>query len=295
MISRTHAVAAWRLMRPAQWPILSAQLLVGMALAAPPSGPAQARWFADLDGRDLGLVWFTWVVLLNGGTLAFNSAWDRDTGPVAYLTKPPPPPPHLAAAAVGIMSAGAVLGGLLVSPALGILLGACTLLSVLYSHPATRWKSRPGLDLLVNGAGYGCGTTLAGLMASGGPTTLAGWWFTAGFGLLFGSFYPLTQIYQCAADRQRGDRTLTTALGPRRALVLAIILSILAAGAFWQASPSGAWPASLVLWAGHLGWWWSRAKTWSDAAHEKAMYRALGLWALMDAVLAASWLLRPSG
>ena len=42
----------------------------------------------------LGLV--LWVVCLNGGTLALNSAFDRDEGDIAYLRRPPLPPRHLA-------------------------------------------------------------------------------------------------------------------------------------------------------------------------------------------------------
>lgn len=37
---------------------------------------------------------------------------------------------------------------------------------------------------------------------------LAGWFLIVGFGLLFGSFYPLTQIYQLDSDQERGDLTL---------------------------------------------------------------------------------------
>ena len=50
-----------------------------------------------------------WVVCLNGGTLALNSAFDRDEGDVAYLKRPPPPPRHLAAFSLGLMGAGQLL------------------------------------------------------------------------------------------------------------------------------------------------------------------------------------------
>ena len=51
------------------------------------------------DGRRLGpalLGLALWVVCLNGGTLALNSAFDRDEGDIAYLRRPPPPPRYLA-------------------------------------------------------------------------------------------------------------------------------------------------------------------------------------------------------
>ncbi len=80
--------------------------------------------------------------MLNGGTLAFNSAYDRDTGPVAYLRNPPPPPAWLAAFGLAAMIGGALLGGLSSGSASALIALVCVLLSVLYSHPAVR--SRPG-------------------------------------------------------------------------------------------------------------------------------------------------------
>src|SRR2546427_5129694 len=38
-----------------------------------------------------------WVILLNGGTLAINSVFDRDEGDIGYLNAPPPLPRHLLA------------------------------------------------------------------------------------------------------------------------------------------------------------------------------------------------------
>jgi len=290
--------AALRLTRPAQWPILTAQLTVGMLLAAPVLGSDWSAWSAQLSWLRLGTAWLAWVVLLNGGTLAFNSAYDKDTGPVAYLACPPPPPAWLARAALGAMMLGSGLGLALVAPQFGLVVGCCTVLSVLYSHPATRWKSRPGLDLVVNVVGYGAGTTLAGLSAvRGGWPTESGWWFAVGFGLLFGSFYPLTQIYQTRADRQRGDRTLTTALGIRPSLVVALGLGLAASAALLQgchAEGRLGWPGVLVgvmvLWCGHLVWWLAQAGHWTDQDHERGMYRALGLWATVDIALAVVWL-----
>lgn len=291
-------VAALRLTRPAQWPILTAQLMISMLLAAPVVGAAWSPWLAGLSGVTLAAAWLGWVVLLNGGTLAFNSAYDRDTGPVAYLAQPPEPPTGLAQAALAGMACGALLTTFLVGPFFGALTFFCLVLSVLYSHPRTRWKSVPGLDLLVNMVGYGAGTTLAGILAIKGelPST-SGWWFTAGFGLLFGSFYPLTQIYQTTADRARGDRTLTTALGIRPSLGLALVLAAGAGTALLlgchtdaRSSWAGWLILVMVLWSGHLVWWWVRAKRWDDARHERAMYHALGLWAIVDAAVAVVWL-----
>ncbi len=296
MSRRTELQAAWALMRPAQWPILTAQLAVGVVLAAGPDGPYGHH------GLILAAAWLSWVVLLNGGTLAFNSFYDRDTGPVAYLSHPPPPPPWLGRAAVGWMLAGAVLGAVTVSAAFGTLTGGCVALSWLYSHPAARWKSRPGLDLMVNILGYGAGTTAAGILVGLAATPLPPAydqplaWITAGFGLLFGSFYPLTQIYQHGDDMRRGDRTLATALGVVRSLDLALVLGAAAGAAMLRGLAchgGGMAPAALplALWLGHLVW---LRMTWhrrGEREWEKAMYRGLALWALIDAGLVTAWLM----
>ena len=177
---------ALRLTRPRQWPILTAQFLVGVLLAQP-AGAAPSGLAAPEALAVTAAAWLAWVVLLNGGTLAYNSAWDRDDGPVAYLAAPPPPPPGLAHGALAAMAAGAVLGAVAVGPAFGLVTAACMALSVLYSHPGPRLKSRPGLDLAVNMAGYGAGTTVAGLLAgraaAGAAPGPGDAWLAAGFAL----------------------------------------------------------------------------------------------------------------
>lgn len=281
--------AAVRLTRPRQWPILSAQLAVGVLVARNPALDPDPPRLAVLAAA-----WLAWVVLLNGGTLAYNSAFDRDTGPVAYLRRPPTPPAGLAGWSLALMAAGAMLGFAAVGPLFGGVVLGCLFLSVLYSHPAVRWKSRPGFDLLVNMVGYGAGTTVAGMAAG----RAAGWtggdggvWYAVGFALLFGSLYPLTQIYQREDDLSRGDRTLATALGVRPSLALALLLGCLAAALLCLApAPGAVWclwalAASLAAWLLHLGIWWLRAPEWPVECHERGMYHALVLWGLVDAML----------
>ncbi len=274
---------------------LAVGALAGRALAASPAAPAAAEAGAA-EPLPLAAAWLAWVVLLNGGTLAYNSAFDRDTRDIAYLRRPPPPPPGLAGRALALMLAGVAVAAA-VSPALAALTAGCVALSVLYSHPRARLKGVPGLDLAVNALGYGAGTTLAGLLAGatawgGDAPGRAGWLATAGFGLLFGSLYPLTQLYQIADDRARGDRTLATALGPRRSLALALVLGgaaapcLLAATARWSTPSAAAWPAvALAAWLLHLVVWLVRAPRLDAPAHERGMYRALALWAAVDLAL----------
>ncbi|MDO9170944.1 MAG: UbiA family prenyltransferase [bacterium] len=290
-------------LRPRQWPILTAQLAVGL-LAAPALHDAivprralpEPAAAATLQTDVLLWAWLAWVLCLNGGTLAFNSAHDRDVDDVAYLRAPPPPPPRLAAFALLLMAAGLV-PALLVSPRFAAVTAACVLLSVAYSHPATRWKGVPGLDLAVNAVGYGAGTTLAGLLAgraaAGRPDAWPdgpGWLLTGGFALLFGSFYPMTQLYQIAADSARGDRTLATALGATRSLDLALVLSVgaaalLLAGADPRTVPRLILVLTLAMWCLAAAAWRQRAPRLTPHQHEARMYAALALWALIDAAV----------
>ncbi len=290
-------------LRPRQWPILTAQLAVGLLAApalldtiVPHRAPPEPAAAATLQADVLLWAWLAWVLCLNGGTLAFNSAHDRDVDDVAYLRAPPPPPPRLAAFALLLMAAGLV-PALLVSPRFAAVTAACVLLSVAYSHPATRWKGVPGLDLAVNAVGYGAGTTLAGLLAgraaAGRPDAWhdgPGWLLTGGFALLFGSFYPMTQLYQIDADRARGDRTLATALGATRSLELALLLAVgaavpLLAGADPRTVPRLLLGLTLALWFLAAAAWRRRARRLAPHRHESRMYTALALWALIDAAI----------
>jgi hypothetical protein len=281
--------------RPRQWPILTAQLAVGFLLAQP-SGTDLAGLAAPGAVAVAAGAWLAWVVLLNGGTLAYNSAWDRDTDAVAFLRQPPPPPPRLAAWALAVMAGGVAVGWAAVGAVFGILVAVCVALSVLYSHPGARWKSRPGLDLVVNMAGYGAGTTWAGLLAGRAATGAAAGadepWLIAGFGLLFGSLYPTTQIYQIREDRTRGDATLTTALGIRPALGLALVLGAAGTGSLLAAAGDGAGRGLTAVaglaWLVHLAVWLVGAERWDAAEHERGMYRALLLWAVVDAAVVAA-------
>ena len=73
-------------LRPAEWPVVAAHTAVGYLLAVGLSGVLAGE---HLGSALLGLV--LWVVFLNGGTLALNSAFDRDEGDIAYLRRPPAP------------------------------------------------------------------------------------------------------------------------------------------------------------------------------------------------------------
>src|SRR6185295_3079308 len=116
-------------LRPAEWPIMAAHTAVGYLLAVGLGGAARGERLAPaLAG--LGL----WVVCLNGGTLALNSAFDRDEGDIAYLRRPPPPPRYLAAFSLGLLVVGQILAFALAEP-FPMLYAICFVLSLAYSVP----------------------------------------------------------------------------------------------------------------------------------------------------------------
>lgn len=273
-------------LRPAEWPIMAGHSALGWWLA---SGTLA------LDG-DAWRGLAAWVICLNGGTLALNSAFDRDTGDVAYLRQPPPPPKGLAAASVALMLAGLALTWSL-PPLYRWLYVACVAMSVAYSVPPLRLKAVGGADWIINMLGFGTLSPLAGWAITGRPlepwATMTLWAFCP----LFAALYPLTQLYQIDEDRARGDRTLVIRLGVRRSLAIAVACTGLAFGMLVGAGVAAGWglQADALRWTAlgiaMLGWiavlfpWYQGGHGWSSAEHQRGMYHALAAWALTDAAV----------
>jgi 4-hydroxybenzoate polyprenyltransferase len=283
-------------LRPAEWPIMAAHTALGYFLAV---GVAGALRGEQLGPAAFGLL--LWVVLLNGGTLAINSAFDRDEGDIGYLKAPPPPPRYLAHVSFLMMAAGQLLA-LRLPRGYAVAYGACFVMSLLYSVPPVRLKAVAGLDWIINMVGFGTLTPYAGYAATGRPLTSAHALALLAFLPLFASLYPLTQLYQFEEDRRRGDRTLALILGMRRSLQVAIAAAVLAvlllvwSGvlAGWGASRDGAlrW-AGVALAAGAWGWvllrWLRDHEGMTPAQHQAGMYSALGAWAVTDLVVILAW------
>lgn len=147
------------------------------------------------------------------GANAFNSAIDRDTGPIGGLARPPAVPRGLAAASTSLQATGFVLAPLVSWP-FALAYGALWAIFTAYSHPRTRWKRWPWVSTaaIVGGQG-GLGFALGWFAADGAPADAA-----SGWGLLVvcagvAALYPLTQLYQLDADAARADRTLAAVLG----------------------------------------------------------------------------------
>lgn len=268
-------------LRPLEWPIMSAHFLLGTLLAT--------GW--ALSARPTLLGWFIFVALMNGGTLAINSAFDQDEGDIGYLKAPPKPPSHLATFSSILLGLSALLGFLLPLPFALINL-ACVVMSVLYSVPPPRLKARAGWDLLINCVGFGLLTPLAGWALTGRPFSRPILLASVGFAFLFATLYPMTQVYQVAEDSRRGDRTLVIQVGVGRSLGLALLAALVAHGFFLAGvlalgrEPRFLVP-SLLAWLAILLPWLRGWRTWTDQQHETGMYWGLGAWAITDLTLLA--------
>jgi len=156
---------------------------------------------------------FVVQILLFGGATAFNSFWDRDTGPVGGLRNPPPMRSWMGWASMGLQWFGLVLAVPLGAVYIG-LYTTSLILFWLYSSPLTRWKGSPHLSLVAVGISTGLNPFLMGYLA-GTATPLGLWAVITGLGatLLIVSMYPVSQIFQMAEDRQRNDVTFVIAYG----------------------------------------------------------------------------------
>ncbi|HEX7119716.1 MAG TPA: UbiA family prenyltransferase [Longimicrobiales bacterium] len=272
-------------LRPREWPIMAAHTALGLLLATGWNAAALAATW-----RDAAFGIALWVLALNGGTLALNSAFDDDDGDIGYLDAPPKPPRHLAAFAFGLMAIGQLLA-LRLPPLFAAAYAVCFVMSILYSVPPFRWKAVAGADWIINMWGFGTLTPLAGWAVAGRPLEPWAAIVLLGFCPLFAALYPLTQLYQFEEDRSRGDRTLALVLGMRRSLAIAIACTaaaflLFAAAAVLTPTPAPRrWPALALAagaWLAVLIPWYRNHPTMSPAQHQRGMYAALRAWAVTD-------------
>ena len=290
-------------LRPREWPIMVAHTSLGVILAWGLRGTLERLTTAGGALTVLTALGI-WVLCLNGGTLAINSAFDRDEGDVGYLDAPPPVPRHLAIFSIALMGAGQLWSLVAMPLAFSAAYAICFAMSVLYSVPPVRLKAVAGADWLINMVGFGSLTPFAGWAATGASLTTPGLWVLGSFCPLFAALYPLTQLYQVEEDRARGDRTLAIVIGLRASLAVAIAATLVAFAGFvragWLASVDRfGWQAlavALLVWMVVLLTWLRRAPRMSPSDHKRGMYLALGAWAVTDVavILAFAWRLPAS-
>jgi 4-hydroxybenzoate polyprenyltransferase len=278
-------------LRPREWPIMIAHTSIGFVIAI--------GAHAFVRGNALGaylVMLLSWVGCLNAGTLALNSAFDHDEGDIGYLDAPPPPPRYLAPVSIALMAVGQLIA-LTLPAGFSVAYATCFAMSLAYSVPPVRLKAVAGADWAINIIGVGVLTPFAGWSASGFALRPESRWIMIGFGCLFGSLYPLTQIYQFDEDTSRGDRTLARILGVRASLWISAAAAALAFFAFsralFLAGPTIMSRDALVVagaaWGLVLGDWTLRQGRMTSADHQRGMYRALGAWALTDVAVVVAF------
>jgi 4-hydroxybenzoate polyprenyltransferase len=270
-------------LRPLSWPVVAFHFSAGALLASAFSRPSFWHFVSLAGGAVL------WCICLNGGTLALNSAFDRDEGDIGYLDNPPPVPPRLSLVALVLMLGGAV-GAWFLTLSFFVCYSICVVLSVLYSCPPIRLKAYAGFDVVINASGYGTLTFLGGwavfepqILTRILPLALA-------YGFLFAGFYPLTQIYQYQHDKARRDYTFTVWVGPRIALIFSLVNLLLAVGVFLfmylyiqgLRLPGIVLVVILVTWLSVVLPWMCLFPAYDG---KRGMYRALKAWALTDAAI----------
>ncbi|MGD8427766.1 MAG: UbiA family prenyltransferase [Balneolaceae bacterium] len=199
------AIQLWHFLLHLRWHyqlfILSGGFLLGGFL----SPVLHLQWFI--------LQFLNVQLLLFGGATAYNSYWDKDTGPIGGLKNPPRMERWMWAASLIIQ----MLGLFLAIP-LGRLYLSVYALSMLlfwlYSTPLARWKGRPLKSLLAIGLSTGFNSVLLGYLAAGNrsvnPYVLIA---ALGVTFLLLSLYPISQIYQREEDCRRGDQTFAVQYG----------------------------------------------------------------------------------
>ncbi len=173
-------------------------------------------------------LFFIFSILLFGGTCAINSFYDKDTGPINFLTNPPLAPKylhifgyfcHFMAFIVGCSMGGDFFKLIIIS----------IILSFIYSVPigSQQWRGKnvPIVDNLINAIGCGFISFNLGYTFNHHLVDLNSTVFGIIFTLtVFGSF-PVTQIFQIhQTDVKSKFKNYTTYLGVKKSLYVGYLL-----------------------------------------------------------------------
>lgn len=164
---------------------------------------------------DTGQYWLQFLnvhILLFGGATAYNSWWDKDTGPIGGLKNPPKMTRWMHPVSLLFMFAGLSLA-VNVGVFYSIIYLVSLILFWLYSTPLYRWKSDPHLSLLAIAVSTGFNSVLLGTVAAGGAISANIVLGASGASLILLSLYPVSQIFQIEEDRGRKDRTFAVTYG----------------------------------------------------------------------------------
>lgn len=155
-------------------------------------------------------------ILLFGGVTAYNSFFDKDTGPIGGLKNPPKMGTWMLVASWMLQVIGLIIGILSGPYFIGIYLFSI-LVFWMYSSPLVRLKGKPVGSLIAIGIGTVICACLLGYYANGIMNLPSVEVLIASIGSMFLiiSMYPLSQAYQVLEDKKRGDITFSVRYGKR--------------------------------------------------------------------------------
>jgi 4-hydroxybenzoate polyprenyltransferase len=121
--------------------------------------------------------------------------------------------------------AGLILSFIL-SPILALLMGLAAILSVLYSHPSTKLKSKGGFDLLTNVIGIGIIVPLGGWVIGNRPLEDFPIFYLMSIAIIIGGLYAPTTVVDYEVDKKNNLNTLAVRFGVKKVIYLSHFLII---------------------------------------------------------------------
>jgi 1,4-dihydroxy-2-naphthoate octaprenyltransferase len=174
------------------------------------------------------LIFFILHVLVYPSSNGYNSYMDRDEGSIGGIEKPLPPTRQLFYVSVS-MDMAAILLSCFITWWFVICIAAYIAASRAYSYRGIRLKKHPVTGYLTVVIFQGSVTFFMVYHGSDSHHTLqVPWTGIIASGLLIGGFYPLTQVYQHAADKKDGVITISALLGYRGTFIFTAIIYTLA-------------------------------------------------------------------
>lgn len=183
----------------------------------------------DINYLNALLVFFIIHFVMYPASNGYNSYMDRDEESIGMLEKPPKPTKQLF-----YLTAVLDIIALLLSLLLNIVFALCILANILasraYSYRGIRLKKYPVAGFLTVIIFQGAITYFMVYMGSSDAwqQLFVPWHGMLISSLLFGGFYPLTQIYQHEQDLKDGVVTISSKLGIRGTFVFSGIMYALA-------------------------------------------------------------------